>query len=132
MKPEELRIGNYVTSDNDFAPIAIEASDFIVMERRPNDHGYNPIKITAPGGLTKLGFGTEVDEYQLCDPDSFCLKIGRKAILLGLDTQTEGVWIVLYREDIGLDFVRITEVQFIHELQNLVFALTGEELKLTM
>lgn len=114
MKATELRIGNYVNAYLG-APISenlltiVTASTFLDMDK-DNKTTYNPIPLTEEW-LLRFGFENsssfgveyyEIGKLTICQSD--CLA---------------------YIEDLyGI------EVKHVHQLQNLYFALTGEELQL--
>ena len=106
MEAKELRIGNYV-NHNGFAPITIDAVDIIHCQQHPE--AYKPIELTEEW-LLKLGFNKSKFS-------SNCFKItnGYKFDFAGGE--------VLY-----LDSIRLEHIKYIHQLQNLHFALGGEEL----
>lgn len=102
MNKQELRIGNYV-NHNGFAPITIDAVDIIHCQQHPE--AYKPIELTEEW-LLKLGFII----------DNGWFKIGYLKLFPIRD--------LYYRA-----IVPITkDIKYVHQLQNLYFALTGEEL----
>ena len=119
MKANELRIDNWVES-----PIAGEAqindSGIIWQENRP-DH-YKPILLTEEW-LIKFGFG--LHEYP---------GIGRgKTLYFEVDNIKHSVEVYFPRNVnidvvVSLDDKMYKHIQYVHQLQNLYFALTGEEL----
>lgn len=123
MKNNELRIGNWVFWDEpntgEIEISRIDSQDFKLIEIHESD--YNPIPIT-PEILEKAGF----DIYD---------KNGIKYILLEKSLLSfiviSGYLILSYWD--GKKFVDMqTRVQFVHQLQNLYFALTGEELPIEL
>lgn len=118
MKPNELRIGNWVyftdwpVSDN---PVQVERSTL----------SEDWVKFFAsPIPLTKewlLRFGFEINENQ-----DYEMNFGRKCIEV-VECQDDDLGLK-YRNDVGLTCNWIDFVDYVHQLQNLVFALTGEEL----
>ena len=108
----ELRIGNlYIGFYNKICTMC--DSDFISEE----------FKLAEPIPLTeewqpKLGYNAE---------NGYTIDLGRKAVTLA---ESEGDYVILYRCDIGHEFYLIGYVENVHNVQNLFFALTNEELKL--
>lgn len=101
----ELRIGNWLTSDdNSFWKVDAEVID--VVGRRA-DHLYAPIPLT-PEMLEKCGFKVTITEHTYGN--------GR-------------VGIFFY---VGLFTYGIAKGRYLHQLQNLYFALTGEELTVNL
>ncbi|MCT3817806.1 hypothetical protein HZQ56_17860 [Elizabethkingia anophelis] len=106
MEAKQLRIGNYV-NHNGFVPVTIDAVDIIHCQQHPE--AYKPIELTEEW-LLKLGFIKSKFS-------SNCFKItnGYKFDFAGGE--------VLY-----LDSIRLEHIKYVHQLQNLHFALGGEEL----
>ena len=120
MKASELRIGNYLalpTRGEDVVIVEeIFADDFIVCDVTSNEWpitDYAPIPITEEW-LFNLGFVCEWDEYE------------------GETREWHKGCIVFVNSDhykIHSSWVFEPEIKYVHQLQNLYFALTGEELK---
>jgi len=131
MKAEELRIGNYYkcfdgTIDGyrihqivlrDFAYIGDAGGDF-------GNYGFKPIPLTEEW-LIKFGFEKKKHIY----PDN------SKSFDYWFNS-----WYVRFDIDIGIiiigrlhfqDYQYLDNIKHVHQLQNLYFALTGTELKLT-
>ena len=144
MKANELRIGNYVkvstpaiTCDN-FRVEEIRWVDceYVIRHYPVAEHYYfclegflrhaEPIPIT-PELLERCGFKNNVDEYYLDEKDITCIWRGD-----GLDIAEKGGRYYLWEEcqDPWYSGCRI-EVKSLHGLQNLYYALTGEELTIT-
>lgn len=115
MKAEELRIGNLLERDDEV--FAASAYTILLLER--NDIECNPIPITEEW-LVRLGFEKQYDDY-IYDKGNF-----RMEFIVWADDEPE--W-KLKRCD-GVSFSRhsIIKTKHVHQLQNLYFALTGEEL----
>jgi len=127
MKPEQLRKGNLLKNQLDGSLIIVKAYDIYCLEEGMDTCIMQPIPITEEW-LVKLGYkSTEsyVTAYRL-----FYIN----------DGNFDGDFIVrFYRDDIdvapfskipvhGRDQFLSISVQYVHQLQNLYFALTGEEL----
>lgn len=122
MKVKELRVGNYV--HNNVESFALEAKDLIFLLAFDNEHYAQPIPLTEEW-FDKLGFIKhektlwELPEFirEKCKPDN-----GLKASAFFYNN----------REDIKsyMDCQTRRTVQYVHQLQNLVFALTDEELEM--
>lgn len=111
MKAEELRLGNYVWNDVQNCPVQVNLK--ILMEqyyREIEGNGlWEPIKITEDW-LIKFGF---------------CRFPGRRYIF-----DISGFWGCKFIDD-GLYFPDLEHIiNYVHELQNLHYALTGTELLL--
>jgi len=111
MKPNELRIGNYVLYENphsDRVVVQVKAVDFQI-----GTHNLHPIPLTEEW-LVKFGFVYRGIYYHFPNNDIFKLEQYKLKNAYFLKHSTE-----------SLDSVRIN---YVHQLQNLIFALTGEEL----
>lgn len=124
MKANELRINNYLY--NDRVVVKIDARTIFDIWDNKGLKNYKPIPLTEEW-LLKFGFeesslGLNADGYER-EP-----KINRRRSI-GLYEWDE-MWFVTFREDIGIDHVDLNEIEHVHQLQNLYFALTNEELEL--
>ena len=126
MKAEELRIGSLYMSVKFGVPVKWELTDFTQLDKLsdgayndpPIDRMIQPIVLTEEW-LLKLGF--EVVEGS--DPDNFwSTKHKETGMEIGQEIRNE-----LYFFN-GYDIA--TYIQYVHELQNLYFDLTGNELTL--
>jgi len=114
LKASELRIGNWHLGDGN--PLQIDAFDIKDLSDDPQDDFYQPIPLTEEWllkfGFDKLPFDRTSLEYK---KDIYRL-IG-----------SEDKWFCLA----VMNFVHTkVRVQYVHQLQNLYFALTGEELEM--
>ena len=123
MEARELRIGNWVARENQPEGFIIDSWSFSVCEKSPEK--YKPIPLTEEW-LLKLGF-TEcsnlihttfdvwvIDNYM---PHFFILKL-KDVFYFNLEPKNN------YLSSWG------NPINYVHQLQNLYFALTGEELTL--
>lgn len=111
MKKEELRIGNWYQSVKWQVPVRCDLTDLFnlyantdgAVEDPPIDDMFEPIPLTEEW-LLKLGFKPLVNDYQI-----------------------KGL--IIHKRKRGF-IVRksIPQIQYVHQLQILYFALTGEEL----
>jgi hypothetical protein len=131
MKATELRVNNWYMSVKFNIPGRCELTDFTQLDYMsdgayddpPIDEVFEPIPLTEEW-LLKFGFCIYYDSY--------VRHSGRKTIEISLDAQADesgDVWIG-YSNDIGIDIqtISLCEIKYVHQLQNLYFALTGEEL----
>lgn len=114
IKANELRLGNWVLGENGF-PLKISAYDF---EHTMFDKT-NPILLT-PEILEKAGFMKE--------RESNYTKIytNIKNEQFGYNWHDRSGWTARYYGE------NINHTQYLHQLQNLYFALTSEELKIEL
>lgn len=134
IKPNELRIGNWVDipDDGQSTIIALDVSEasykFIADEHGTGNSNYprlyeelKPIPLTDEWFL-KFGFELwESDEYSKRIDELGCLNIGRLKLTYQL---------VDLSSDLSANGYRSYDnrIEYVHQLQNLYFALTGEEL----
>lgn len=116
MSKEELRIGNYVRLDGFIKIIGIRDNETLVIEgdRFIELVALKPIKLSA-NLIRNLGFKKKDDE--------FFLKKSRYNLL-----KTKSFNGYLFRDGVRV----LVELNYVHELQNLYFALTNKELVLSM
>lgn len=112
MENTELRIGNWVQSRIEIGQkwdVIVSVNDFI-----GNYKLFEPIKLTEEW-LLKFGFNTS--EWD--DNTSFRLMINDyNSIVINLEF-----------DYIKIGDLELKNIKYVHQLQNLVFALTNEELK---
>ena len=129
MKATELRIGNSIMQDDDLVFVTGWRLEFI----EKNILEYKPIPLTEEW-LFKLGFD-KLKEYD--DGENIITKYG-KSIIVGDNAHDEKIVISFpfnhceigdYSDDSA--YVLNIEIKYVHQLQNLYHALTGEELTLT-
>lgn len=126
INPKELRIGNwvldtiYLEEDEIGKPLKIEYFHFT----QPGDY-FSPIPLT-PEILEKAGFravDAEIEGFTRVHGRPF-YSIVSKSQIFTLTDEPYGVWHYI-------DFP-YTRLQYLHQLQNLYFALTGEDLNIEL
>jgi hypothetical protein len=119
MKASELRIGNWFKEDMTLGGFSqITAEQILDLYNDPLDDFYQPIPITEEL-LLRLGFEYHSFDknYVIKNKDGYCNSIKKN----------DGEW--CYNNDISdANCYFIREVKYIHQLQNLYFALNEEEL----
>ena len=121
MKANELRIGNYVYFHGDAEEInMVDGCEIIGREEQPSCHieEFEPIPLTEEW-LLKFGFKKQLDKSFAKNNFSIFLDKRFKTNLFLQENQENFKW-----------FSYELKVEYIHQLQNLYFALTCEELKL--
>lgn len=120
MKPNELRIGNWVTNEADKRPVQMGGAGICKLHeyRLPTEYSPIPIPLTEEW-LLKFGFSE--GELTGC----FQLDISARISLRFIDGRPNCLDLVQDNERISM---RWGCCYYVHQLQNLYFALTGEEL----
>ena len=118
MKANELRIGNilnYNTAEGDVLPAVIDWQDLKWLSEDPEGFNlaHSPIPLNEEW-LKRMGFDTLDERYFALDYEDLSFRYYYN--YLG------GVW------KFRLNFI-LVKIQHVHQLQNLYFALTGEELE---
>ena len=122
MEAKELRIGNFATrkriiyEDNSFKTITVSYHDIEACSR--NQKHFEPIPLTEEW-LEKFGFTEAMYDYTVHTGEFYNNKIGLLKIVGGDK----------YQLSIGSKNLMVV-IEYVHQLQNLYFALTGEELTL--
>lgn len=120
MKAQELRIGNYIRlmlNHSDFNDICIELADFNLIANESRNHTYEPIPITEEW-LLKFGFKRYVNEFRISVGEGLEFCVGDNSFF-DISQEIDGEVEKVYFTDI---------FKYVHQLQNLYFAITGEEL----
>ncbi len=127
IKANELRIGNDVYYNGKHISISPEGLRELFYlsnthtKSLTDKREYTPIRLTTEI-LEKCGFLK--DETEGWISDIYELDLGRKAFRIQLSTES-----MILRFDAGCNWSSATESpEYVHQLQNLYFALTGEEL----
>jgi hypothetical protein len=126
MKANELRIGNWVMSANykkikreikDYSVEVIRAGDIHHLETFPSSKSIKPIPLTEEW-LLKFGFEKKYDTFEFNG-----LNVDGCVVHFSFDK-----WASEYEIE-NCDYTEVpSDIQHVHQLQNLYFALTGEEL----
>lgn len=119
MNPVELRIGNlvYFPLIDEFCEITRDMFEY--RKGLANLEDYRPIPLSE-NILLKCYFEKYED-----DDDYFCIQLNSKGLELCFNAETGRV---LIGQDIAYSD-EIISVKYVHQLQNIYFALTGEEIK---
>jgi hypothetical protein len=121
MESTELRIGNIVVHEptiDDWEEIIVKPGTIIQCEISPDS--YEPVLLTNEW-LLKLGFSVRDDKYahkNLPRPGAY------------LYINHNGTGIAIENEE-GFELCYSVELHYVHQLQNLYFVLTGEELTIS-
>ena len=114
IKANELRIGNYVYDNLKQLVIKMHSANGILnVENKPSE--YNPIEITEEI-LLKFGFTQFLKNNYW-----YRIAFGSKILNISISGNLE-------IENINGNCINIGSIDYVHQLQNLYFVLTGEEL----
>ena len=118
MKANELRIGNYIQFRHTETPVKITLGDFVREYKNEHLEDYEPIPLTEDW-LERFGFEQHHDD---CSNGVMYIKD-----IFSEQPKTWGA----YPNEVGSGIVikDSVKLEHVHQLQNLYFALTGEELK---
>jgi hypothetical protein len=120
MKANELRIGNWLYSGITKEDFIIDGYDILNIDEGDDDGKTKPIKLTEEW-LVKFGF-----EKRITVGHSVQYFIGKNPVT------HDWLFDILWLEGYSTPFYRngFHKIKHVHQLQNLYFALTGEELKI--
>jgi len=125
MKASELRIGNFF----DWSPLASmgRGQDQVTVSNIGYHYLMNPITITEEW-LVKFGFKCvhiKNIHYTVNDPNGVA-ELHKISIFPTVNNQ----WHIAFSDELNgyKDYIPTTKISHVHQLQNLYFALTGEEL----
>lgn len=128
MKANELRIGNWVNYYLDPPISENQLVEIDISELRNISKGwknYNPIPLTEEW-LKKFGLLQQGSH----ENNGFCYRNYGKCDRFDITHEWRGTNSFIFSYDVGYGEIEFN-VQHVHQLQNIYFALTGEELKLT-
>lgn len=125
MKATELRIGNYIEKSlkSGQGRSVIDKVTFTNLQRIFEESGsmnFNPIQLTEEL-LIKCGWGK--GEYDSEYTDNVSLK--QEVLSYNVNSQ-------MFCIETNCDVIEIKHIQYLHQLQNLYFALTGQELEINL
>ena len=112
MNAKELRIGNIIQSTEFKNPFSVDYQNIGLVLLEPDK--YEPVNLT-PEWLVSRGFHYDGITFWSDKMDEFNIMLGHYA----------GGNIYLCTM---LSIIHSIEIQYVHQLQNLYFALTGEEI----
>lgn len=123
MKAWDLRIGNWVQFRHTETPVLITLGDFVREYKEEHLEDYEPIPLTEEW-LERFGFIRQ-GKRNMWVKDKLCIDLKELPNIRG--QFIEGWYIGL--KDLGnVLFHSFMKVEHVHQLQNLYFALTGQEL----
>lgn len=135
IQASELRIGNLVESNGvTYEVISIEANGNIRGVEGGTtfnlDGATTPIPLTEEW-LVRFGFGIVHESNK--HYSIFIQRLGDYRFHVFLCPSGQSYWVIAFSDNISgknADYITKTRIKQVHQLQNLYFALTGEELKL--
>lgn len=128
MKAQDLKKNNWVYEMNSAKNIQLTAKDIAFIEEH-NPANFSPIPLT-PDELVKLGFEECAKHVNYIEVQLKSEQPSKHIVVrYGLQRDYFSVFNHSNCDFTQLQF--ITEVKYIHEIQNVLYALTGEELNYT-
>lgn len=132
IKANELRIGNWLEwrnpNNENIEPIKIEVADIVTIENKNRGHYYSPIPLT-PEILEKAGFKKQYTESNIGitveETRNMQQYGGTRTYFIGWSNSKIHV-------SPEMNCCGSTKLHSVHQLQNLYFALTGEELNIQL
>ena len=127
IKATELRIGNYIKlmfNYEDYEAIQVTSDELVMVDKKQAD--YEPLPLTEEW-LFKFGFN-HIDKS---DNDYITYTDSNHEYYLQLDVRRkDGKYSILDNSFDDLRDFSMVDIMYVHQLQNMYFALTGEELVL--
>jgi hypothetical protein len=127
IKATELRIGNYIKlmfNYEDYEAIQVTSDELVMVDKKKAD--YEPLPLTEEW-LFKFGFN-HIDKS---DNDYITYTDSNHEYYLQLDVRRkDGKYSILDNSFDDLRDFSMVDIMYVHQLQNMYFALTGEELTL--
>lgn len=124
MKASELRIGNYVLLDDKGVYQIDSGHDIEEIDSFPFDNPYCQGVPLTEQWLKDFGFKPRGAGFLINTNRITALRLDSTSFILDENTR---FYVTLHH---GKDIVHSKKIKYVHQLQNLYFALTGEELKL--
>jgi hypothetical protein len=142
--PKDLRIGNYISVDTVIYPVKGISTELITLDTgnyvcrefyvdpiytSTNISQLHPVMI-APVILERCGFKNDIN---LSSPplSSWYLYVGENSYLCA-GTKGKGVYLATTVNDYTIDLPPTNPVEYLHQLQNLFYLLTGKELEIKL
>lgn len=122
MKASELRLGNYVRlmlNHSDYNEFAIELPDFNLIANNSLNHTYEPIPLTEEW---MLKFGFVIRYFNQDETKPLFWKVEKNRHIDIYPHKEHNFYFFINSIQMS------TPLKYVHQLQNLYFALTGEEL----
>ena len=121
MKAQDLKIGNWVQFRHTETPVLITLGDFVREYKEEHLEDYEPIPLTEEW-LERFGFETECKWINDC-------RAVKGDFYITLDH--DGATVIGYPTSVGMrnKWMFVQDIEYVHKLQNLYFALTGQELQ---
>jgi hypothetical protein len=125
MKASELRIGNYIKlmfNYEDYETIQVTSDELVDVDKKRAD--YEPLPLTEDW-LLKFGF----ENIDKGDNDYITYSDSNHDYYLQIDVRRkDSKYTILDNTNYELISFSMVDIVYVHQLQNLYFALTGEEL----
>lgn len=128
LKPEQLRLGNYIYSEVTTVNVKVTTQVLKLIEseiKTKELSRYKPIPLTEEW-LLKFGF-----ERKFFNKEETPRWINKSFYMF-----IDAVWYITFKRDGYVSFIAfdcfLKDLRYVHQLQNLYFALTGKELEVEL
>ena len=128
MKATELRIGNYIKlmlNHEDYETIQVTSDELVMVDKKQAD--YEPLRLTEDW-LLKHGFSVKNFDYSI--PISECKVVWLTLIPQDEECTAYSVCVTQTDEDEEDQNVFLSDISYVHQLQNLYYAMANKELVL--
>ena len=117
LQANELRIGNYLQWNGKPFKVNTIFTSHVCSETQPLQ-GYEPIPLT-PEILEKCGYKVQCEYFFF-----------KKDELIEFE-KLKHCYSVRFKQS-GMNSLKIAEIKYVHQLQNLIFAVSGNELEINL
>lgn len=134
MKANELRIGNYIlvslkSGNGKASERQVGCQDIVRIYQGVGSFDYELIPLTEEW-LLRFGFKVlhkTNNHYIIIDPNGY-----KDSHNISIFKSVGDIWHIAFSDTLAgyNDYIPTTKIEYVHQLQNLYFALTGEELTL--
>lgn len=134
MNATELRLGNIIVSPVDGRNIIVDRHDLKAIELKQTFNGksYRPLPITEKSlallGILLKQLGDTTERYFDFSHTCFSHQGGTIIVSYRAFLLKNGALQIRYCADVNRWYPLMTELTYVHEFQNLFFALTGREM----
>lgn len=132
MDAQNQRVGNWIIEDETIYSYGTKkiTRQLTIEDFRVKDDVWSDVWDMFKGVPITEENLLKIEGIQVDEDNCFKIDFGRKAFLIGKAQDND--WIILYREDVGFNYYRLRFIEFIHEIQNVVWVISDNELKINL